>query len=175
MILPVYLILLGNHLASYTKVIPILFNYGLKIMLSATVASLAVYIFASSLNSNVFTTGNLVNMKMHDSNRFSYYKWIDTNAERFQNNNLLFACPAGLFSIQNERYIVDSIYPMPGLSSDILDSILEKAKNNSVIFDCRNETFFRELQKSTEVIILDSYPINDDTYAFFYRQKADRG
>ena len=173
MILPIYLIFLLDFELKFQKFNSIFPVFAFNVLFAATFSSLAIFFYANSLQTYTFSSGNLTKMKMHSFEKYSYYNWIDQNVSKYKKEKLLFACPVGLFSVHNDRYVVDSIYPMPGLTIDILDQILERVDDDSLVLDCQNEKIFKQIESSSEYSILESFRIDSDQYAYLYRQKTN--
>jgi hypothetical protein len=45
--------------------------------------------------------------------------------------------------------------------------------DDSLVLDCQNEEIFKEIESSSKYLILESFRIDSNQYAFLYRQKTN--
>jgi hypothetical protein len=101
--------------------------------------SIGMFFLANSQAKYVFEQGNFKGMKMYNERDFHNYSRINEIISVFSvDHEIAIKCGAGVFSINNNDYVVNNIYPMPGLSSDTLARIESELNPDTVVFDCFN-------------------------------------
>lgn len=134
--------------------------------------SIGMFFLANSQVKYVFEQGNFKGMKMFNEREFNNYSRIQRVISVFSvDHEIAIKCGAGVFSINNNNYVVNSIYPMPGLSSDTLLIIENELKPDTVVFDCFNRDELDVFLRDKGNLILEIVPFSSNETAVFYKYR----